>query len=217
MRYFYMLFILGIAALSQGFLALSVPRKQDDWEKALEDSTNDLENLRKLAKKHDSNGGCVPLRDYMEVLRETDSHLLAIQHAGDKALLEERDRRYAEVNVEKEKALKIKETADLAALQLAREIQTYKDEKANELREQISSERGLYVTKNDLASAIARLEAVIAPLTDYMARNQGLDSGVDSTRAYYARSQNARATQVAVVISVVVIVINLVLFLLTKR
>jgi len=63
---------------------------------------------------------------------------------------EERDRRYAEVNIEREKALKIKETADLAALGLAREIQNYKDEKANELREQISSERGLYATNKDL-------------------------------------------------------------------
>ena len=33
---------------------------------------------------------------------------------------DERDRRYTEVNIEKEKALKIKETADLAALSLAR-------------------------------------------------------------------------------------------------
>jgi hypothetical protein len=69
------------------------------------------------------------------------------------------DRRYAEVNVEKEKALKIKETADLAALQLAREIQTYKDEKANELRSQIESERGSYATKEDLAAAIRELAA----------------------------------------------------------
>jgi hypothetical protein len=46
----------------------------------------------------------------------------------------ERDRRYAEVNVEREKALKIKETADSEALKLARDIQTYKDEKSNQLR-----------------------------------------------------------------------------------
>jgi hypothetical protein len=65
-------------------------------------------------------------------------------------LLEERDRRYAEVNIEREKALKIKETADLAALQLAREIQSYKDEKANELRAQIDSERGIYATNKDI-------------------------------------------------------------------
>jgi hypothetical protein len=74
----------------------------------------------------------------------------------------ERDRRYNEVNIEREKALKIKETADLAALGLAREIQTYKDEKANELREQIGSERGLYVTRPE-----------IKPLADYVTAQSG--------------------------------------------
>lgn len=77
--------------------------------------------------------------------------------ANDKVFLEERDRRYTEVNIEREKALKIKETADLAALGLAREIQTYKDEKANELREQINSERNIYATKNELLTAISSL------------------------------------------------------------
>jgi len=62
----------------------------------------------------------------------------------------ERDRRYSEVNVEREKALKIKEKADESALMLAREIQVYKDEKANQLREQISSERGQYVTRVEM-------------------------------------------------------------------
>ena len=76
-------------------------------------------------------------------------HLAALRTA-DMRFEDERDRRYSEVNIEREKALKIKETADLAALQLAREIQTYKDEKANELREQINSERGLYVTNKDI-------------------------------------------------------------------
>jgi hypothetical protein len=85
----------------------------------------------------------------------------------------ERDRRYAEVKQEQEKALKIKETADLAALGLAREIQTYKDEKANELREQINSERNLYVTKSELESAIRELNALIAPLTGLRSQNVG--------------------------------------------
>jgi hypothetical protein len=85
-------------------------------------------------------------------------HLAELRKA-DLAFDTERDRRYKEVAQEREKALKIKETADLAALQLAREIQTYKDEKANELREQISSERGLYATKDDLAAAIREVVA----------------------------------------------------------
>ena len=59
------------------------------------------------------------------------------------------DRRYSEVNIEKEKALKIKEEADKIALGLARNIQTYKDEKANELRSQIEGERGLYLTREE--------------------------------------------------------------------
>ena len=81
----------------------------------------------------------VPLQEHLAALR-----------AADEKFQNERDRRYTEVNIEREKALKIKETADLAALQLAREIQSYKDEKANELREQINSERGLYVTNRDI-------------------------------------------------------------------
>lgn len=79
----------------------------------------------------------------------------------------ERDRRYAEVALEREKALKIKETADLAALQLAREIQTYKDEKANQLREQIGSERGMYASKDDLNAAVREINATIAPLINF--------------------------------------------------
>jgi hypothetical protein len=73
----------------------------------------------------------------------------ALSRANER-LLDERDRRYAEVNIEREKALKIKETADRLALDLAREIQIYKDEKANALREQIGSERGDYALSKDL-------------------------------------------------------------------
>jgi len=93
-------------------------------------------------------GETVPLKEHLEALR-----------AADMRFNEERDRRYAEVNIEREKALKIKETADLAALGLAREIQNYKDEKANELREQISSERGLYATNKDIEPIKAYVSA----------------------------------------------------------
>lgn len=93
---------------------------------------------------------------YVEALRRADEKFD-----------EERDRRYTEVGVEREKALKIKETADLAALGLAREIQTYKDEKANELREQIGAERGIYVTRAELK-----------PLADYVQSQTGRTAGV---------------------------------------
>jgi hypothetical protein len=101
-------------------------------------------------------GETVPLREHLAALRDADLRFN-----------EERDRRYAEVNIEREKALKIKETADLAALGLAREIQNYKDEKANELREQINSERGLYATNKD-----------IDPIKSYVASQTGRGLGM---------------------------------------
>ena len=99
---------------------------------------------------------------HMEELRESD-----------KRFNEERDRRYSEVANEREKALKIKETADRDALGLAREIQTYKDEKANELREQINSERGNYASKSDLTALSEKIEESIKPLAAYVAAQSG--------------------------------------------
>jgi len=109
----------------------------------------------------------VTLKEYYAKLREADERF----HA-------ERDRRYAEVALEREKALKIKEEADKAALSLARDIQVYKDEKANELRSQIERERGSYATKSDLSATIDKLEATIKPLSSYMAAQQGKTQGL---------------------------------------
>jgi hypothetical protein len=118
----------------------------------------------------------VTLREHLEALR-----------VAEEKFREERDRRYAEVNVEKEKALKIKETADLAALQLAREIQTYKDEKANELRSQIERERGSYATQTDLKSAVEKVEALIKPLSEFVSSQQGRSTGLsDGTKLLIA-------------------------------
>src|SRR5678815_4986775 len=113
----------------------------------------------------------VPLRYHLEALR-----------AADRAFYDERDRRITEVGTEREKALKIKETADLAALGLAREIQTYKDEKANQLRDQINNERGLYATKGDLTASVEKIEAQIGPLLAYVSRSQGQGAGMADSR-----------------------------------
>jgi len=64
-------------------------------------------------------------------------------------------------------------------LRLAREIQTYKDEKANELREQINRERILYATKDDLKAAVEKFEVAIGPVLTYVASQQGRSSGLD--------------------------------------
>ena len=104
----------------------------------------------------------VTLREHLEALRRQD-----------RRLAKERDRRYAEVNIEREKALKIKEAADERALELQAATQAYKDEKANELRSQIERERGDYATRLDLTAAVEKIEATIKPLIDYRAQELG--------------------------------------------
>ena len=104
---------------------------------------------------------------------DTLAQHVAELRAADDLFREERDRRYSEVATEREKALRIKEQADRDALGLAREIQTYKDEKANELRKQIDDERGHYATRNDLTAATEKLEEALKPLNAYVSSQQG--------------------------------------------
>ena len=83
----------------------------------------------------------------------------------------ERDRRYTEVGAERERALRIKDEADKTALELARQIQTYKDEKANELREQISSERGQYITRKEHEDLIKSMTEIAKAQSSQAGRN----------------------------------------------
>ena len=105
------------------------------------------------------------------------THNEAMRSADEKFQVE-RDRRYAEVKNAEEKALKVKEEADKAALGLAREIQTYKDEKANELREQINSERGRYATQSDLKAAVEKIEVTMIPMSAFVAAQSGRNAGI---------------------------------------
>ncbi|HSZ38457.1 MAG TPA: hypothetical protein VK817_00720 [Trebonia sp.] len=139
------------------------------------------------------------------------SHLAALREA-DAALAVERDRRYAEVKAAEEKALKVKEKADEVALGLQRDNQVYKDEKANELREQISSERGRYVTREELASAVRELQALIKPLADYTASDAGRNMGA----AGYRTERRLDIGQVVSVVAVIVAVLSVVLYILKK-
>lgn len=135
----------------------------------------------------------IPIREYFEALRAGDEKV----RQAERLWTAERDRRYTELAIEREKALKIKETADLAALGLAREIQTYKDEKANELREQISRERVLYATREDLASLSREITALIKSLSEKidvvsqrLDRGEGTAAGSQSFRAEYRLNVN---------------------------
>jgi hypothetical protein len=113
-----------------------------------------------------------------EIIQIRETHRLELA-AMDSRLREERDRRYAEVALEREKALKIKEEADKAALALQRLDQTYKDEQGNKLREQINSERNTYVTTDQLAAAVREMTSKIQPLNDYVSGQQGKGQGGD--------------------------------------
>jgi hypothetical protein len=67
------------------------------------------------------------------------------------------------------------------AMVLAREIQTYKDEKANELRAQIERERGSYATQADLRALGDKLYASLDPVTKYVIAQQGGSAAKDWT------------------------------------
>jgi hypothetical protein len=138
----------------------------------------------------------VTLREYFEALRAADATLAA-----------ERDRRYTEVGTEREKALKIKEAADTVALDLARRIQEYKDEKANELREQISQERGIYATKADLANAVREMTAAIRPLADYVSAQQGRSGGEADTRSERRLDVGQALQMLTIVVAVAAVII----------
>ena len=110
-------------------------------------------------------------------LKEHFEALAAEREQRYQEVAKERDQRYAEVKAEQEKALVIKDTASRDALALARHYQTYRDEQANKLREQINSERGLYATKDDLANAMREISATIKPLADYISAAGGRSGG----------------------------------------
>jgi CHASE3 domain sensor protein len=119
--------------------------------------------------------------------RPTHGPYIPLQEHLEK-LADERDRRYAEVALEREKALRIKEEADRKALDLAREIQIYKDEKANQLREQINAERGTYVTRDQLDSAVREITATMQPLKDFTVHSEGGAAAVQQRRQNFSLS-----------------------------
>jgi hypothetical protein len=87
----------------------------------------------------------------------------------------ERDRRYAEAATLNAVALKIKETADLAALQLARESQSLKELQNDALRDKTLSESGIYATNAGVAQAIGDLKTSLQPLVDYVSDHRGAE------------------------------------------
>ena len=111
---------------------------------------------------------------------------------------DERDRRYTEVNVEKEKALKIKETANLAALSLARESQVYKDQQADVMREKNLAASGVYATNADLALVVEKIEKSLKPVFEFVSSQQGSDRGSSITTGKIFASVAAAGTLITI-------------------
>jgi hypothetical protein len=80
------------------------------------------------------------------------------------------------------KALIIKQNADEYALNLAREIQTYKDEQHNGLLKQLGDERVHYVSQEQFSAGIEKLEILIKPLTEFMVSQIAAGAGARDYR-----------------------------------
>lgn len=106
-------------------------------------------------------------------------------------IMDERDRRYAREAELRAEALKIKQEADDQALALAREGQTYRDEQANRLREQIAVERtearereARFLTKEDYDRRHDDLLKEVGRLANLQAEGGGRIAGTDKLIAY---------------------------------
>jgi len=107
-------------------------------------------------------------------MREND-----VKHS--KEIREADDRRYGEVNVEKEKALLIKTTADDEAMRLARESQVYKDQQSDAMREKNLAASGVYATTADLQAMVDKIEKSLKPLFEFVSAQQGVSKGNEIT------------------------------------
>ena len=132
-----------------------------------------------------------------EAMRKSDAahneavRLSDVSHSD--ALRSADDRRYAEVNVEKEKALLIKTTADDEAMRLARESQVYKDQQSDASREKNLAASGIYATNADLAAIVSntnasitavvdKIEKSLKPVFEFVSAQQGIDRGTTETK-----------------------------------
>lgn len=134
-------------------------------------------------------------RKYNEAMRDSDRRFEDLMRDSNHRFDEERDKRYASENELRAMALRIKETADAKALDLASQIQTYKDDKADKTREQSLTERGAYATRGDLTqafakseenliSAIGEVKSILKPMIDHVAADSGSQLTIGRMIAY---------------------------------
>lgn len=126
---------------------------------------------------------------------------------ADQQFQAERDRRYMEVKAEAEKvvkeaekAIKVKETADLAALTLARESQVYKDQQADVMREKNLTASGIYATTADLAGVVEKMEKALKPLIEFVNAQQGAAKGNEITWGKIFASVGALGVVIGIIV-----------------
>lgn len=106
-------------------------------------------------------------------------------------VMDERDRRYTRESELRAEAIKIKQEADKEALALARADQTFKDEQANRLREQIAEERAesrererRFITNEEYDRRHDPLVKQVNTLAEMLAAGGGRAAGTDRLIAY---------------------------------
>lgn len=98
----------------------------------------------------------------------TVPELKGLLREADRLLAEERDRRYTELRVADQRALQIKEEADRIALELARENQSLRDEKANGLLAQMKEERAHFPTRQEVIALLDKFDTRLTPVEDFI-------------------------------------------------
>jgi hypothetical protein len=110
------------------------------------------------------------------------------------------DRRYTEGNELRAMALKIKETADANALELASESQTYKEARNDATREQNLKETGIYATRDDLAAVVEIFKKALKPIEEFVSTQQGATKGSQITMGKIYAAIGATGTIIGIII-----------------
>jgi chromosome segregation ATPase len=153
----------------------------------------------------------VPFRYYEAELRCQREHAQEVKELH-RRLDEERDRRISEVRKADQEAIATKDQGDQRALELAREIQVYRDEKSDRERERINKESLLYVNRDQLDSSVRELKSAIDSVQDTVTRfsarldrTEGEGEGSNAARTRIAAAQNQRITIIGIVLTVIFI------------
>ena len=128
-----------------------------------------------MTEEHTASQQAVELLErHTSELRHADSRFYEerISHLQD--TIASNDRRYTEVNIEREKALSIEKNSTAEALRLAREAQNVKDKQTEQLRDETLGKSGIYATNDGVNKMFKDFEKTI---TDELTKINNFISG----------------------------------------